>query len=119
MGLKGKFIIVDLRNMDYMKNEKGELNYYDTKEQASEVCGMYEFKDAWILELKHNHKEKLLETLSEDTSEKVQKRQDLKELRQKFQEKLDSSTNKSSIAKQCVIIAEDYHQEQLSKILNK
>lgn len=119
--MKGKFIIVDLRSMDYMKNDKGEVIYYDTEEQASEVCGMYEFENVWILELKHNHKENLSDTPSEDTSntsEESQKIQDRKELRQKFQRWLDTNPNKRIIAAQCAIIAEDYHQEQLSKILN-
>lgn len=119
LDLKGKFIIVDLNNMDYMKNEKGEINYYDTKEQASEVCGMYEFEDAWILELKHNHKENLSDTPSKDTSEKAQRRQDIKELRQKFQKFLDTNPNKRLIAAQCAVIAEDYYQEQLSKIMKR
>lgn len=115
--MKGKFIIVDLRSMDYMKNKEGEFIYYDTEEQASEVCGMYEFEDAWILELKHNHKEKLLDTPSEDTSERSQKRQDRKELIQKFQKWLDTNPNKRIIAAECAAIAEDYHQKQLSKLL--
>lgn len=107
--MKGKFIIVDLRNMDYMKNEEGEINYYDTEEYACAVCGMYEFEDAWVLELKYNHKEK---TLS-------QKRQDRRELIQKFQKWLDTNPNKRIIASQCATIAEEYHQEQLSKLLNR
>lgn len=117
--MKGKFIIVDLRSMDYMKNDKGEVIYYDTEGQASEVCGMYEFENVWILELKHNHKENLSDTPSEDTSEQAQRRQDIKELRQKFQKFLDTNPNKRIIAAQCAVIAEDYYQEQLSKIMKR
>ena len=51
----GKFVIIDLRNMDYMKDEKGNIKYYDTMEEASEVCGMYELENAWVMELKYNH----------------------------------------------------------------
>lgn len=52
---KGKFVIIDLRNMDFMKNKEGKINYYDTEEEAFEVCGMYEFENAWVCELKYNH----------------------------------------------------------------
>jgi tRNA (Thr-GGU) A37 N-methylase len=55
--MKGQFIIVDLRNMHFMKNKEGKINYYDTMEEACDVCGMYEFEDAWVLQLMHNHKE--------------------------------------------------------------
>ena len=47
----GKYVILDFRdlsNIDYMKNEKGEINYYDNIEDAYLICGMYEFEDAWI-----------------------------------------------------------------------
>jgi hypothetical protein len=52
---KHKYVIVDLRNMDYMKNEKGEINYYETLDEACTVCGMYEFEDAWVCKLEYNH----------------------------------------------------------------
>lgn len=55
---EGKYVIIDLRNMDYMKNDKGEINYYDTEDEACGVCGMYEFEDAWVCKLIYNHKEK-------------------------------------------------------------
>lgn len=41
-----------------------------------------------------------------------------KELIQKFQKWLDTNPNKRIIAAVCASIAEDYHQEQLSKLLN-
>lgn len=53
--IKDKYVIIDFRNMDYMKNEIGEINYYDTLEEASLVCGMYEFENAWICKLIYNH----------------------------------------------------------------
>ena len=52
---KHKYVIVDLRNMDYMKNEKGEINYYETLDEACTVCGMYEFEDTWVCKLEYNH----------------------------------------------------------------
>ena len=56
--MKDKYVIIDIRNMDYMKNKKDEINIYDTEEEACVVCGMYEFEDAWICKLVYNHKEK-------------------------------------------------------------
>ena len=53
--MKGQYVIIDLRDMDFMKNKEGKINYYDTGEQASEVCGMYEFENAWVMQLIYNH----------------------------------------------------------------
>ena len=53
--MKGQFVIIDLRNMDFMKNEEGKINFYDTLEQAADVCGMYEFENAWVMQLMYNH----------------------------------------------------------------
>lgn len=53
----GKFVIIDLRIMDYMKDEEKRIVYYDTFEEAELICGMYEFKNAWVLKLMYNHKE--------------------------------------------------------------
>jgi len=51
----GQFVIINLINMDFMKDEAGEIRVYDTMEEASLVCGIYEFKNVWICELKYNH----------------------------------------------------------------
>lgn len=56
-GMKDKYVIIDLRNMDYMKDENGKINYYDTMEEACSTCGMYEFEDAWVMQLMYNYKE--------------------------------------------------------------
>lgn len=53
--MEGQFVIIDLRNMDFMKNEEGKIIFYDTKEEACTVCGMYEFENVWVMELIHNH----------------------------------------------------------------
>ena len=53
--MKGKYVIIDLRNMDYMKDDEGKIIYYDTFEEAGVVCGMYEFENAWICKLEFNH----------------------------------------------------------------
>ncbi len=41
--MKGQYVIIDLRNMDFMKNEDGNINYYNSEDEACTVCGMYEF----------------------------------------------------------------------------
>lgn len=56
--MENKFVIIDLRNMDFMKNEDGEISYYDTFNEACNVCGIYEFENAWVMKLVYNHQEK-------------------------------------------------------------
>lgn len=56
--MKDKFVIIDLRNMDYMKDEQGKIVYYDSDEEAYNVCGMYEFENVWVCKLIYNHIEK-------------------------------------------------------------
>lgn len=56
--MKGQFIIIDLRTMDFMKNEEGRMNFYDTLDDALLTCGMYEFENAWVVQLVHNHQER-------------------------------------------------------------
>ena len=57
--MEGQYVIIDLRNMGHMKDEDGLIIYYDTEEEARNVCGMYEFVDAWVMKLVYNHKEEL------------------------------------------------------------
>lgn len=53
--MKGQYVIIDLRNMDFMKDENNKINYYDTEEEACNVCGIYEFENAWVMKLIYNH----------------------------------------------------------------
>lgn len=55
--MKGQFVIIDLRTMDFMKNE-GKIIYYDTFDEACSVCSMCEFENAWVMQLMYNHIEK-------------------------------------------------------------
>ncbi len=55
--MKDKYVIIDLRNMDYMKDKEGKMVYFDTREEASLTCGMYEFENAWVCQLLYNHQE--------------------------------------------------------------
>jgi hypothetical protein len=53
--MENKYVIIDLRSMDFMKDKEGKINYYDTEIEACEVCGMYEFENAWVMKLIYNH----------------------------------------------------------------
>jgi len=53
--MQDKYVIIDLRNMDYMKDEEGKILFYDTEKDARLECGMYEFENAWICKLVHNY----------------------------------------------------------------
>ena len=55
---KGKFITLDLRTMDYFKNEDKTLKYFDTFEDAMVHCGIYELEDVWVCMIIENYKEK-------------------------------------------------------------
>jgi hypothetical protein len=54
--MKGQYVIIDLRTMDFMK-DAGKILYYDTLDEACTTCGMYEFEDAWVMQLVFNHRE--------------------------------------------------------------
>jgi hypothetical protein len=55
--IKGKYLIIDLNTMEAMKDVNGVIRAYDTVEEASLVCGMYEFEDVWICKLESNYKD--------------------------------------------------------------
>ena len=55
--MMGKYVIIDLASMDYMKDTNKKVILYDTEQLAREVCGIYEFEDAWVCKLVFNHKE--------------------------------------------------------------
>lgn len=55
---EGKYIILDFRNLDkidYMKDKDDNIKVYRTEDEASSVCGMYEFPNAWVCKLIYNH----------------------------------------------------------------
>jgi len=56
--MEGKFVIIDIRNMDFMKDDNDKIIYYDTEEEACEICGIYEFENAWVVKLIYNHIER-------------------------------------------------------------
>ncbi len=49
--MKDQYIIIDPRNIDFMKDKDGKINYYDTEEDACLTCGMYEFENALVMKL--------------------------------------------------------------------
>jgi hypothetical protein len=60
--MEGKYIIIDLRTMDFMKDENGIIKYYDTEEEAGLTCGIQELENAWVMKLIYNHIENKDET---------------------------------------------------------
>lgn len=56
--MNDKYAIIDILTMDFMKNEEGFIKLYDTPDDASTVCGMYEFDDVWVVKLIYNHRER-------------------------------------------------------------
>lgn len=58
--MKDKFVIIDLRTMDYFKHSSTEeIIVFDTREEAATACGMYEFENAWVCQLVYNHIEEV------------------------------------------------------------
>ena len=53
--MKGKYVIIDLRTMDFMKDQDGIMKYYDTEEEAGLECGINELENAWVMKLIYNH----------------------------------------------------------------
>ena len=52
----GNFVIVkDLQFSDFMKNEKGDINVYNTYDEAMLICGMHEFEYVLVMEIKYNY----------------------------------------------------------------
>jgi hypothetical protein len=53
--MENKYVIIDLNTMDFMKDKSGKIIYYDDLSDACNVCGMYEFRNAWVMQLIYNH----------------------------------------------------------------
>ena len=53
--MEGKYVIIDLRTMDFMKDQDGIMKYYDTEEEAGLECGINELENAWVMKLIYNH----------------------------------------------------------------
>ena len=60
--MEGKYVIIDLRTMDFMKDKDGIIKYYDTEEEAGLTCGIQELENAWVMKLIYNHIEDKDET---------------------------------------------------------
>jgi hypothetical protein len=56
--MKEKYIIVNLNNLDYFKDEQGNIVYYDSEDEARLTCSIYEFENVWVAKLIYNHIEK-------------------------------------------------------------
>ena len=54
--MKGKYIIVDMISWEYMKNTTdGSLVFYDTLQEAKDICAIHELINAWVIKLEYNH----------------------------------------------------------------
>ena len=56
--MEDKYVIIDLRTMDFMKDQDGIIKYYNTEEEAGLECGINELENAWVMKLVYNHIEK-------------------------------------------------------------
>ena len=55
--MKGQYVIINLQTMDFMKDLNGNISYYNSTDEALNVCGIYEFENVWILKLIYNYLE--------------------------------------------------------------
>ena len=54
--MEGKYVIIDLRTMYFMKDKRnGNIMYYSDEETARYVCGIQELENAWVMQLVYNH----------------------------------------------------------------
>jgi hypothetical protein len=59
--------------MEAMKDKDGNIKLYDTETEACEVCGIYEFENAWVMQLVFNHIEDLSTLLTKKLDKKTSK----------------------------------------------
>jgi len=64
--MKGKYVIIDLRDMGYFKENGKDIVYFDTLDAAAETCGMYEFENVWIMKLEYNYIDEWLGEIKEN-----------------------------------------------------
>ena len=50
-----KYIIVDIISKEFFKDADGNVKIFEDYDDALLHCGIYEFENAWVCELKHNH----------------------------------------------------------------
>jgi hypothetical protein len=50
-----QYIIVDLISKEFFKDVDGNVKIFEDYDDALLHCGIYEFENAWVCELKHNH----------------------------------------------------------------
>ncbi len=51
--MKNKYVIIDIDTMDYMKSNK-EIIFYDSYEEAKNICSWVEVDGAWVMKLEYN-----------------------------------------------------------------
>jgi hypothetical protein len=53
--MENKYVIMDSRTMDFMKDKDGKIVYFDDENDARMTCGVYEFEDVWVMKLVHHY----------------------------------------------------------------
>lgn len=53
--MKDKYVVIDLRDMGYFRNDEGDLKLFETQEEAFLTCGIYELENVWVCKLIGNH----------------------------------------------------------------
>lgn len=56
--MKDKYVIIDIRTNDFMKDKDKNICVYDDIDDALLTCGMYEFANVWIAKLEYNYIDK-------------------------------------------------------------
>lgn len=52
---KGKYVIIDIINKDFVKDKHGKVCLYESEIEADLACGMYKLENVWITKLIHKH----------------------------------------------------------------
>jgi hypothetical protein len=50
-----QYIIVDIISKEFFKDVDGNVKIFNDYDDVLLTCGIYEFENAWVCELKHNH----------------------------------------------------------------
>ena len=55
MSTNKQYIIVDIISKEFFKDVNGNVKIFQDYDDALLHCGIYEFENAWVCELIHNH----------------------------------------------------------------
>ena len=79
------YVIMNLESVELMLDLDGSIEFYETEEEARNVCGIYELDNVWILKMVYNHREP--EAMSvEDIFKKMEADDELKKVSSEYNE---------------------------------